>query len=155
MIQHIVLWKIKNEFQGVPKNELIQEFKNKLERLPELISDIDHLQVCVNYEGEGEQVCDLCLISMHADQETLQRYADILNIKVLSFAKNIGRTQSGWRTFLNSIVMVDQSTQKYPIDGILDLHSFKPNEINGLIPEYITECLNRNILEIRIIHGKR
>ena len=51
--------------------------------------------------------------------------------------------------------MVDQgSTQKYPIDGILDLHSFKPNEINSLIPEYITECLNRNILEIRIIHGK-
>ena len=44
--------------------------------------------------------------------------------------------------------------QEYPIDGMLDLHSFKPNEINSLIPEYITECINRNILEIRIIHGK-
>ena len=44
--------------------------------------------------------------------------------------------------------------QEYPIDGILDLHAFKPNEINSLIPEYITECINRNILEIRIIHGK-
>lgn len=44
--------------------------------------------------------------------------------------------------------------QEYPIDGILDLHSFKPNEINSLIPEYITECLSRNIIEIRIIHGK-
>ena len=44
--------------------------------------------------------------------------------------------------------------QEYPIDGILDLHSFKPKEINSLIPEYITECINRNIIEIRIIHGK-
>ena len=44
--------------------------------------------------------------------------------------------------------------QEYPIDGMLDLHAFKPNEINSLIPEYITECINRNIVEIRIVHGK-
>ncbi|MDC0591817.1 Smr/MutS family protein [Balneolaceae bacterium] len=44
--------------------------------------------------------------------------------------------------------------QEYPINGILDLHAFKPNEIKSLIPEYITECINRNIVEIRIIHGK-
>ena len=44
--------------------------------------------------------------------------------------------------------------QEYPIDGILDLHSFKPKEINSLIPEYITECIDRDIVEIRIIHGK-
>ena len=44
--------------------------------------------------------------------------------------------------------------QEYPINGMLDLHAFKPNEINSLIPEYITECINRNIVEIRIIHGK-
>ena len=44
--------------------------------------------------------------------------------------------------------------QEYPINGMLDLHAFKPNEINSLIPEYITECINRNIIEIRIIHGK-
>ena len=44
--------------------------------------------------------------------------------------------------------------QEYSINGMLDLHSFKRNEINSLIPEYITECINRNIVEIRIIHGK-
>ena len=43
---------------------------------------------------------------------------------------------------------------EYPINGKLDLPAFKPNEINSLIPEYITECINRNIIEIRIIHGK-
>mgnify|MGYP001165396764 FL=1 len=90
MLQHIVLWKIKEDFQGVPKSQLIQEFKDKLERLPELISDIDHLQVFVNVEGEGEQVCDLCLFSVHADQKALQRYAEHPeHQKVLLFAKKI------------------------------------------------------------------
>jgi DNA-nicking Smr family endonuclease len=41
-----------------------------------------------------------------------------------------------------------------PIDGILDLHLFRPAEIKELIPEFITECKKRDILEIRIIHGK-
>ena len=90
MLKHIVLWKIKNEFQGVPKYQLIQEFKEKLERLPELISDINHLQVFVSLEGEGEQVCDICLISIHADRDSLKRYdAHPEHQKVLSFAKNI------------------------------------------------------------------
>lgn len=90
MLQHIVLWKIKEDFQGVPKSQLIQEFKDQLERLPELISDIDHLQVFVNVLGEGEQVCDLCLLSAHTDLEALKRYANHPeHQKVLSFAKNI------------------------------------------------------------------
>ena len=90
MLQHIVLWKIKEDFQGVPKSQLIQEFKNKLERLPELISDIDHLQVFVNIEGEGEQVCDLCLFSVKEKKKALQRYAEHPeHQKVLLFAKNI------------------------------------------------------------------
>lgn len=41
-----------------------------------------------------------------------------------------------------------------PIDGILDLHLFRPQEIKDLVPEYIRECRTRGILEIRIIHGK-
>lgn len=41
-----------------------------------------------------------------------------------------------------------------PIDGVLDLHTFQPGEISSLIPDYIEECRQRNILAIRIIHGK-
>jgi len=41
-----------------------------------------------------------------------------------------------------------------PIDGTLDLHTFHPKEIKSLIPDYIEECKNRSIFEIRIIHGK-
>jgi len=43
---------------------------------------------------------------------------------------------------------------EYPIDGILDLHTFRPNEIKDLIPEYLSACRRRGILQIRIIHGK-
>lgn len=41
-----------------------------------------------------------------------------------------------------------------PIDGVLDLHTFNPKEVKDLVPEYIEECLRRDIFELRIIHGK-
>lgn len=41
-----------------------------------------------------------------------------------------------------------------PIDGNLDLHTFRPNEIGSLIPEYLRECHKKNIYHVRIIHGK-
>jgi DNA-nicking Smr family endonuclease len=41
-----------------------------------------------------------------------------------------------------------------PIDGVLDLHTFNPREIGRLVPDYLDECSQRGILEIRIIHGK-
>ncbi len=40
------------------------------------------------------------------------------------------------------------------IDGTLDLHAFKPNEIGSLIPEYLKECKKNRIYHVRIIHGK-
>lgn len=40
------------------------------------------------------------------------------------------------------------------IDGILDLHTFRPAEVADLLPEYIRECRQKGINEIRIIHGK-
>lgn len=43
---------------------------------------------------------------------------------------------------------------EYPIDGTLDLHTFSPSEVKDLIPEYISACLEKGILQIRIIHGK-
>ena len=41
-----------------------------------------------------------------------------------------------------------------PIDGVLDLHTFSPKDVKDLVPEYIGECLNRGITDLRIIHGK-
>lgn len=41
-----------------------------------------------------------------------------------------------------------------PIDGTLDLHHFKPQDLGDLIPDYIDECLKNEIYSVRIIHGK-
>ncbi len=41
-----------------------------------------------------------------------------------------------------------------PINGTLDLHTFNPKEIKMLIPDYIEECLQQHIYDLRIIHGK-
>lgn len=41
-----------------------------------------------------------------------------------------------------------------PINGVLDLHAFSPKDLKTLIPDYIEECRARNIMELRLIHGK-
>ena len=41
-----------------------------------------------------------------------------------------------------------------PIDGTLDLHTFKPRDLGALIPEYLDACMRKGIYEVRIIHGK-
>lgn len=41
-----------------------------------------------------------------------------------------------------------------PIDGTLDLHTFKPDEVKDLVPEYLAACRERGILQVRIVHGK-
>lgn len=41
-----------------------------------------------------------------------------------------------------------------PITGELDLHTFSPKEVKDLVPDYLAECRQRGILQVRIIHGK-
>ena len=44
--------------------------------------------------------------------------------------------------------------KEIPINGTLDLHTFNPKDLGSLIPNYIDECLKKEIYELRIIHGK-
>jgi len=41
-----------------------------------------------------------------------------------------------------------------PIDGVLDLHTFRPRDVGELLPEYLAACRARGILEVRVVHGK-
>lgn len=44
--------------------------------------------------------------------------------------------------------------QQIPIDGELDLHTFRPEEAASVVDAYIEACMEKGIFELRIIHGK-
>jgi DNA-nicking Smr family endonuclease len=48
---------------------------------------------------------------------------------------------------------VDEPIQ-LPIDGVLDLHTFKPSELKDVVLEFLAACRERGIYQARLIHGK-
>jgi len=50
--------------------------------------------------------------------------------------------------------MSTENPIKLRIDGILDLHTFRPQDVKDLLPEYLEECRKQHISHVRIIHGK-
>lgn len=43
---------------------------------------------------------------------------------------------------------------RIPIDGTLDLHTFRPSDAASLVAEYLEECHAAGVLQVRIVHGK-
>ena len=52
--------------------------------------------------------------------------------------------------------MMDMETQpvRIAVDGILDLHTFLPRDAASVVDEYLRECLEKGIYEVRVVHGK-
>lgn len=50
--------------------------------------------------------------------------------------------------------MKESDPFEIPIDGTLDLHTFRPQDVKELVPDYLSACLEREILTVRIIQGK-
>lgn len=41
-----------------------------------------------------------------------------------------------------------------PIDGELDLHPFRPKDVKDVVESYLEACLEKGVLDVRIVHGK-
>jgi DNA-nicking Smr family endonuclease len=50
--------------------------------------------------------------------------------------------------------VADNSPHELPVDGTIDLHTFQPRDVKNLVQDYLAECRERGILQVRIIHGK-
>jgi DNA-nicking Smr family endonuclease len=51
-------------------------------------------------------------------------------------------------------VTPEDTAHELPIDGVLDLHTFRPGEVGDLLNDYLHACRRKGILEVRVIHGK-
>lgn len=47
-----------------------------------------------------------------------------------------------------------QEPVRLPIDDVLDLHAFSPKEIPSVIEEYLAQCRQAGLSEVRLVHGK-
>ena len=50
--------------------------------------------------------------------------------------------------------MTENGAVDIPIEGTLDLHTFRPDEVKDLVPHYLDACRGKGILQVRIVHGK-
>jgi DNA-nicking Smr family endonuclease len=50
--------------------------------------------------------------------------------------------------------MIEGEPVRIEITNELDLHTFQPREVGDLLVDYLSECQQRGILQVRVIHGK-
>jgi DNA-nicking Smr family endonuclease len=50
--------------------------------------------------------------------------------------------------------MDEDHPHELPIEPELDLHTFRPQDLGDLIPDYLEACRAKGIFEVRVIHGK-
>ncbi len=43
---------------------------------------------------------------------------------------------------------------QFPINGILDLHTFLPRDVPDLLDDYFEACIAKGVFSVRVIHGK-
>lgn len=73
MVRHIILWKLKSEFNLKEKEEIKEGIKEGLESLKGKIPGL--LEIKVHTEGLPSSTCDLMLESSFESEEALKGYS--------------------------------------------------------------------------------
>jgi dsDNA-specific endonuclease/ATPase MutS2 len=43
---------------------------------------------------------------------------------------------------------------RLPITDTIDLHTFRPREVAGLVEEYLYQAVRKGLVRVRVIHGR-
>ncbi|NET31716.1 MAG: Dabb family protein [Cyanothece sp. SIO1E1] len=91
MINHVVLWKLKEEAEGNTKAVNAEKMKELLEAMPPLIEALDSVKVRLHmFDDRDDATCDIALIARCKDEEDLKAYAaHPEHQKVVSFIKKV------------------------------------------------------------------
>lgn len=74
MYKHVVLWKLKDEANGMNKAELAMEVKTRVDSLRAVIPEILDMEAAINIGDYGASFFDVSLICMYDDEEAFKRY---------------------------------------------------------------------------------
>ena len=73
MIEHVVMWQVKDSIEGMDKEQIMRQMKERLLDLPEYIPEIKSFSVAFNNNINGKNM-DVALLSSFDDLEALNRY---------------------------------------------------------------------------------
>jgi hypothetical protein len=57
-------------------------------------------------------------------------------------------------SFINLSQRMTMEPVQFPINGILDLHTFLPRDVPDLLDDYFEACIAKGVFSVRVIHGK-
>ena len=74
MYKHVVLWKLKEEANGMSRKELAVEVKRRLDELPAQIPEIKSYETGINMGDYGASFFDVGVISAFENKDTFWNY---------------------------------------------------------------------------------
>ena len=74
MYIHLVMWRLKEEADGMSRPELAAEVKRRLDALPATIKEIRRYDVGINIGAYGASFFDVGLISAFDTEDDFKRY---------------------------------------------------------------------------------
>jgi len=74
MYTHLVMWRLKESANGMNKEQLAKNVKDKLDSLPDIIKEIQQFEVGINIGSYGASFFDVGLVSNFATESDFKAY---------------------------------------------------------------------------------
>jgi hypothetical protein len=93
MVKHIVMFKLKQEFEGKPALELAKEAQGQAEKLKDLVPSVEKMEVVCNAPAADGTNYELALICDFKDMAGLEEYQK--HPEHVKFGKYISQLREG------------------------------------------------------------